>query len=52
VRSINISIPDATSPQLLKVSRDKRTLGIALQRIELIKPAESAPLSGIRWSDG
>ena len=38
VRSINISIPDATSPQLLKVSRDKRTLGIALQRIELINP--------------
>jgi len=52
VRSITISVPDATSPQLLKVSRDKRTLGIALQRIELIKPAESAPLSGIRWSDG
>jgi len=37
LRSINISIPDATSPQLLNGSRDNRTLGIALQRIELIK---------------
>jgi hypothetical protein len=35
--SINISIPDATSPLNLKVSSDSRVLGISLQRIELIK---------------
>lgn len=37
-RSINLSIPDATSPQYLIGSPDNRTLGISLQRIEIIKP--------------
>jgi hypothetical protein len=37
-RRINIEIPKATSPKRLNGSTDKRTLGISLQRIELIKP--------------
>jgi hypothetical protein len=35
-RSLSISIPDATSPQVLTGSPDSRVLGIALQRIELL----------------
>lgn len=38
LRSINLSIPDATSPQHLIGSPDSRTLGISLQRIEILKP--------------
>jgi len=37
-RSINLSIPDATSPQHLIGSPDSRTLGVSLQRIEILKP--------------
>ena len=38
LRNINLSIPDATSPQYLIGSPDTRILGISLQRIEIIKP--------------
>jgi hypothetical protein len=38
LRSINISIPNATSPQHLIGSPDARILGVSLQRIELIIP--------------
>lgn len=38
LRNINLSIPDATSPQHLIGSPDSRTLGISLQRIEILKP--------------
>ena len=38
LRNINISIPDATSPQHLIGSADSRILGISLQRIDLVKP--------------
>lgn len=37
LRSINLSIPDATSPQYLIGSPDSRTLGISLQRLEILK---------------
>lgn len=36
--AINLSIPDATSPQQLIGSPDGRVLGISLQRIEILKP--------------
>ncbi len=36
-RSISIAVPEATSPQALRDSLDSRVLGIALQRIELLK---------------
>lgn len=36
-KAISITVPDATSPQLLNGSPDARVLGIALQRIDLIK---------------
>lgn len=35
-REITISVPDATSPAALGASRDDRTLGIALGRIDLL----------------
>jgi hypothetical protein len=35
-REVSISIPDATSPQVMSGSPDARVLGIALQRIDLI----------------
>jgi hypothetical protein len=37
-RSVDIAIPSATSPKALTGSPDARVLGIALQRIELVKP--------------
>lgn len=36
-RLLSISIPDATSPQLLNGSSDSRILGIAIQRIDLMR---------------
>ena len=38
LRRINLSIPDATSPQHLIGSPDSRTLGISLQRVEVLRP--------------
>ena len=38
LRSINITVPDATSPQHLTGSPDARTLGISFQRIEILTP--------------
>ncbi|GHX27110.1 hypothetical protein [Vibrio cholerae] len=41
LRSINISIPDATSPTILTGSSDSRVLGISLLRIELIRDSHN-----------